>query len=130
MEFLQGKREIMYHFIVNTKSRTGKAKKLWEEIKRELDDHSVKYDYQVTEYAGHAVEIARKLVRKYEAPVKIVVIGGDGTFNEVINGIKNHEKVQLGYIPTGSGNEYLRNSFPSPISPNPFVHLPAEVLFC
>ncbi len=108
MEFLQGKREIMYHFIVNTKSRTGKAKKLWEEIKRELDDHSVKYDYQVTEYAGHAVEIARKLVRKYEAPVKIVVIGGDGTFNEVINGIKNHEKVQLGYIPTGSGNDLAR----------------------
>lgn len=98
----------MYHFIVNIKSRTGKAKKLWEEMKKELDDRSIKYDYQITEYAGHAVEIARKLVRKDKAPVKIVVIGGDGTFNEVINGIKEHEKVKIGYIPTGSGNDLAR----------------------
>ena len=98
----------MYHFIVNTKSRTGKAKKLWEEMKKELDSRNVNYDYQVTEYAGHAVEIARKIVRKYEAPVKIVVVGGDGTFNEVINGAREHKKIILGYIPTGSGNDLAR----------------------
>ena len=41
-------------------------------------------------------------------PIKIVVIGGDGTFNEVINGARDYEKIEIGYIPTGSGNDLAR----------------------
>lgn len=98
----------MYYFIVNIKSRTGKARKIWEEIREVLDARGVEYEYHVTEYAGHAVEIARKLLRKHEGVLKIVVLGGDGTFNEVINGAREHDRIQLGYIPTGSGNDLSR----------------------
>lgn len=98
----------MYHFIVNLKSRTGKAKRIWEEIKQELDSREVKYELHVTKYAGHAIEISRRLVRTLEAPVKIIVIGGDGTFNEVINGARDYSKLEIGYIPTGSGNDLAR----------------------
>ena len=35
-----------------------------------------------------------------------VVLGGDGTLNEVLSGIKSLEKVTLGYIPIGSCNDF------------------------
>lgn len=99
----------MYHFIVNINSRTGKAKRIWEELQDELDRREVAYAVHITKYAGHAIDISRKLVKDCdEKPVKIVVIGGDGTFNEVINGARDYEKIEIGYIPTGSGNDLAR----------------------
>ena len=98
----------MYHFIVNLNSRTGKAKKIWEDLRKELDRCEVMYALHETKYAGHAIEISRRLVRTAEDKVKIVVLGGDGTFNEVINGARDFDKVEFGYIPTGSGNDLAR----------------------
>ena len=98
----------MYHFIVNLNSRTGKARKIWEELRQELDRREVLYVLHETKYAGHAIEISRKLVRSAEDTVKIIVLGGDGTFNEVINGAREYEKIEIGYIPTGSGNDLAR----------------------
>lgn len=104
----------MYHFIVNLNSRTGKAKKIWEDLRKELDRREVMYALHETKYAGHAIEISRRLVRNAEGMVKIVVLGGDGTFNEVINGARDFSKVEFGYIPTGSGNDLARGlSLPS-----------------
>ena len=48
------------------------------------------------------------MVKTAEESVKIIVLGGDGTFNEVINGARDYEKLVLGYIPTGSGNDLAR----------------------
>lgn len=99
----------MYHFIVNTNSRTGKAKKIWEELQDELNKRAIPHVVYDTQYAGHAIEISRKLVKSYDGePIKVVVLGGDGTFNEVINGVRDYEKIEIGYIPTGSGNDLAR----------------------
>lgn len=98
----------MYHFVVNLNSRTGKAKKIWEDIREELERREIMYALHETKYAGHAIDISRKLVKNATEPVKIVVLGGDGTFNEVINGARDYEKIILGYIPTGSGNDLAR----------------------
>lgn len=98
----------MYHFIVNLNSRTGKAKKIWEDIRQELNRREVSYILHETKYAGHAIEISRRLVKNAEEPLKIIVLGGDGTFNEVINGARDYSKIELGYIPTGSGNDLAR----------------------
>ena len=98
----------MYHFIVNLNSRTGKAKKIWEDLRQELERRQVPYILHETKYAGHAIEISRRLVKNEDAPVKIIVLGGDGTFNEVINGARDYSKIELGYIPTGSGNDLAR----------------------
>lgn len=98
----------MYHFIVNLNSRTGKARKIWEDLREELDRREVLYVLHETKYAGHAIEISRKLVKNAEETVKIIVLGGDGTFNEVINGARDYEKIEIGYIPTGSGNDLAR----------------------
>ena len=52
----------MYHFIVNINSRTGKAKKIWEELKEELDRRKTEYELHITKYAGLAIDIARKTI--------------------------------------------------------------------
>ena len=39
----------------------------------------------------------------------LLVVGGDGTINEVLNGILDFDRVRLGVIPTGSGNDFGRN---------------------
>jgi YegS/Rv2252/BmrU family lipid kinase len=111
----------MYHFIVNINSRTGKAKRIWEDLQEELDRREIGYAVHITKYAGHAIDIARKLVKSYDGePIKIIVLGGDGTFNEVINGARDFDKIEIGYIPTGSGNDLARGL---QLPPDPITNL-------
>lgn len=98
----------MYHFIVNITSGSGRAKKVWEELQDYLQEHQVRYKAHFTEYEGHADYIADRLCNMDRDVVRIVVVGGDGSVNEVVNGMHDFEKVKFGYIPTGSGNDFAR----------------------
>jgi len=60
----------------------------------------------ITEYPGHAVEIASAI--SHHSNSIIFSIGGDGSLNEIINGINNNHHVALGVIPIGSGNDFAR----------------------
>ena len=97
-----------YYFIVNPKSRTGKTRQIWEELVLELERRKVDYQAFCTEYKGHAKELAKKITTENEKGCKLVVVGGDGTSNEVLNGITDFKNVQVGFIPTGSGNDLGR----------------------
>jgi len=99
----------MYYFIVNKSARTGKAEAVWNEVKLILEKHKVEYKAYETIYKGHAAELAGALSELPEDKVHIIILGGDGTINEVVNGIKDFKKVRLGVIPTGSGNDFARN---------------------
>lgn len=96
-----------YHFIVNAHSKTGKAKEIWERLKDILRDKGVSYDYEVTRYVHHATELAAELTATPEH-VFLVVCGGDGTVNEVLNGIRDLSCVTFGYVPLGSANDFAR----------------------
>ena len=98
----------MFYFIVNITSRAGKAEKVWSMIENELRIRNVEYEAFLTSYEGHAGKIASKLCEKDTEKVNLVVVGGDGTVNEVLNGITDFDKIQFGYIPTGSGNDLGR----------------------
>ncbi len=106
----------MYHFIINPKSRTGKGIKIWTTVKQELDLLEVSYTFHLTQYKHHATEIAQEICNNYTSIKNIVVLGGDGTVNEVINGITDYDEVLLGYIPSGSSNDLAR-SLKLPIDP-------------
>lgn len=64
------------------------------------------YTFHDTFYPGNAIEIAHRL-SEIENVERVIAIGGDGTFNEVLNGI-NPEKTVMGFIPAGSGNDFAR----------------------
>lgn len=98
----------MYYFIVNTHARTGKAANVWNEVKVVLRKHAVEYKAYVTSFEGHATELAKELSSLPDDKVYIIILGGDGTINEVLNGIQDFNKVRLGVIPTGSGNDFAR----------------------
>ena len=97
----------MYTFIVNPNARSGSGQKLWLRIEASLKRRGVKYQVFFTQYQRHATRIVRELTSDL-AVHTIVVLGGDGTINEAVNGITQLDKVTLGYIPIGSGNDFAR----------------------
>lgn len=98
----------MIYFIVNEHSRSGKGADVWKQLEELLKKEEVPYQVRRTEYAGHAVQIAEEISSLEDEEMKLVAVGGDGTINEVVNGIVDFEKIQFGAIPTGSGNDFAR----------------------
>ena len=73
-------------------------------------DHETEYKVVYTEYEGHAQIIAKdySLLDKYI----IYAVGGDGTLNEVLNGMVNTNSV-LGWVPVGTGNDFMKTLNPN-----------------
>lgn len=105
----------MFYFIANIHSRSGQSMKAWEKISHRLNEREVSAQIHMTRFAGHAVQLADQLSDQAAADFDrcglrstIVAVGGDGTFNEVINGMHDFDKVNLAMIPLGSGNDLGR----------------------
>ena len=96
----------MYYFIVSSASQSGKGKKAWKEVRSRLNNDNIQFKAYRTKYKGHAGELAKKISGLPDEDIRLVVLGGDGTFNEVINGIQDFSRVKLGIIPEGSGNDF------------------------
>ena len=102
----------MYHIIVNPISRSGRGLENWNIVEKYLNSHNVPYHVYISQRMGHITEIAREITRTLDndsEPVHIIIIGGDGSINETLQGICNFDKVRLSYIPTGSGNDFARD---------------------
>ncbi len=103
----------MYYCIVNPSARSGKGKEIWKKLEKRFKESDLKFRAVFTQGPGHATELTKKLTAaerdESEYPLKIVVLGGDGTLNEAINGIADFDKVLLGYIPIGSSNDFSRD---------------------
>ncbi len=97
----------MYTFIVNPNARSGLGKKVWAQIGDILREKEVPYEVYFTKYQRHATRIVRELTGDGEEHT-IIMLGGDGTVNEILNGIEDISKVTLGYIPIGSSNDFAR----------------------
>ena len=101
----------MFYFIVNPVSKTGSGLAIWRRLKKILEEENVSYKaFATTKELGGDV-IIRRLLDKIKTEVfSVVVLGGDGTFNEVLQGISKHEfgRLRVGYIPTGSSNDFAK----------------------
>ena len=93
-------------FIINLISGTSDKAAIPELIEQLLDKEKFEYEIAITQYAGHASEIASKA--KDENVDLVVAVGGDGTVNEVARAIV-HSNTALGIIPCGSGNGLARH---------------------
>ncbi|MDR2376443.1 MAG: diacylglycerol kinase family lipid kinase [Treponema sp.] len=95
--------------ILNPVAGKGKAIKEYPKIDRFLNERKVDYEIVVTTGPGHALEIAKNCAAGNGTIV--VAAGGDGTNNEVINGLLSRkdpppEPPLLGIIPVGRGNDF------------------------
>ncbi len=99
----------MYHFIINPNASAGLAKKVWDNLQNILDTNLIEYKYYLTNSTKNATEIAKDITYTIDKPITIAVVGGDGTLNEVINGLENINFVTLGVVPIGSGNDFVRS---------------------
>ena len=98
----------MYHIIVNPQGGKGKSLKALTTVEEIFKNNNAQYVVHKTEYAGHATEIARELSKTPDT--NIVVMGGDGSFHEVLCGINNFDNVTLGLVACGSGNDFIKKS--------------------
>lgn len=99
----------MYYFIVNPHSRSGRGGKIWKKLEKLLRSWQVEYECFLTEKPGDAKEFARKLTEGVREPRVITAVGGDGTVNEILDGLFFCGPVTFGYIPAGSGNDLARS---------------------
>ncbi|MBN2331480.1 MAG: diacylglycerol kinase family lipid kinase [Deltaproteobacteria bacterium] len=93
-------------FIINPIAGRGRWEEVQQQINVMLGGGNKELFFHVSRYAGHAEELSRALV--VEQPEMIVAVGGDGTVNEVVNGI-GCSGIPLGVIPRGSGNGFARH---------------------
>lgn len=99
----------MYYFIVNPGSRSGNGKIVWQAVEQLLEQEQVEYHVYFTAYRHHAIHLVQEILAEHPGRLTLVAVGGDGTVNEVLNGIQDFSRVTFGYIPTGSSNDFARS---------------------
>jgi diacylglycerol kinase (ATP) len=93
--------------IVNPKSASGSTREKWAGAAADLRAHFGPFRVAFTKAPGHAIELAREHA---ESGAKfIIACGGDGTINEVANGIlRSGTDCELGIFPSGTGGDFRR----------------------
>jgi diacylglycerol kinase (ATP) len=101
---------IHWALIANKKAGTRSTKNFWKKMDEKFSKVGIVVDYFFTERVGHARELAAQILQK--GYTKLAVMGGDGTFSEVIDGLmmskEDLSKLNVGIIPFGTGNDWGR----------------------
>lgn len=97
--------------VVNPNAGNGKGKKDWKRIAGLLDKNGIKYNMKLTEKRGHATIMTKDLISSGYR--KFISVGGDGTLNEIVNGIFTQDycpttDCTISKIPVGTGNDWGR----------------------
>ena len=107
----QNKSRSSWIAIVNRAAGGGKTERDWPLIHSLLEKHGIRFEAYFTTRRLHASVLARNKIQ--EGYSRIIVVGGDGTMNEVINGVFAQSRihtteVMLGMISVGTGNDWAR----------------------
>ncbi len=98
----------MYKFIINPRAGKGKYKQdqlhqITKEITRIARRNHIDHEIDISNYPGEAIQLSRQAAQKgFQI---IVAVGGDGTVNEVANGMAESNAV-LAALPCGKGNDF------------------------
>ena len=97
--------------VVNPHAGKGRGRRIFPAVRGLLEPAIPGLETRFSEYAGHAIEIGQEAAQG--GVERIITIGGDGTPFEVINGLyaagRPQRPVELGMIPAGTGNSFLRD---------------------
>jgi YegS/Rv2252/BmrU family lipid kinase len=97
--------------IVNPNAGNGKGKKDWSRISEHLKNEGLSFIVKFTEKKGQAIDLTIEGIK--DGYRKIITVGGDGTLNEVVNGVFLNQvcpttDISLALIPVGTGNDWGR----------------------
>ena len=91
-------------FLVNPAAENGAAGRRWPELAHEAASLGLQGETRFSERPGHLTKLAREAAADADL---LVAVGGDGTVNEVVNGIAGLD-VELALIPRGTGGDFVR----------------------
>ena len=96
-------------FIINpTAGKSDSRQKIYDMADSLRQKHGLDVQCILTKKQGHATELAQKLCESGEE-LRFYACGGDGTVNEVANGIIGYDNAAMSVIPVGTGNDFLKN---------------------
>jgi YegS/Rv2252/BmrU family lipid kinase len=96
--------------IVNSKAGKGEARMRVEKTRARFRASEINLQIVKTKSPGHAAQIAKEYFQ--EGHRKFLCFGGDGTLNEIVNGLFENgipEGIQVGVVPTGTGNSFIKD---------------------
>jgi len=100
-------RDKRWFFIVNSTAGRGKTGKKISKLVTSINEHKLDFEIELTKAPLHAIQLAKDAIKR--GFHNIVSVGGDGTLNEVVNGVMHSGKadeVNVGIIPAGGGNDF------------------------
>lgn len=101
----------MYYFLVNPAAKSGRGQKLWAPLNEYLQQNNIEHKVYYSKRPGHMQELMYDICSEHlndPEPANVVVLGGDGSFNEAIQGVISFDRVNIGHIPFGSGNDFSK----------------------
>lgn len=94
---------MLYHIIFNPTASNGKSRIQLDRFVERLQSAGAAYEIHETKGKGHAETIVRELG---DEATDVVVVGGDGTLHEVLNGLYAPQETRLTVVPAGTGNDF------------------------
>lgn len=99
-----------YYFIINPMAGKGKGiEKLKNAIARTAERLNKDYEIYITKSAGDGECYVNRICKTNNEPKSFIACGGDGTFNEILNGAYGFDNTFIGVMPSGTGNDFCRN---------------------
>jgi YegS/Rv2252/BmrU family lipid kinase len=98
--------------LINPQAGDNKGLKDWGTVSSLLQEYRIHYHHRFTDYALHGVSLVQEFVTG--GCDHVIVVGGDGFLNEIINGLFtlkgiDTQKITIGMIPVGTGNDWFRS---------------------
>lgn len=105
-EMISPRIQTMYDVVVNPATGSGRGIKTYEMLKPFLESAGISYQVHFSGTGRSIKSIVHDITS--ERGADIIIIGGDGSMNEAVNGIADFENTRIAFIPSGSGNDLAK----------------------
>ncbi|MFD0705143.1 diacylglycerol/lipid kinase family protein [Alloscardovia venturai] len=100
--------QVQYHFIVNPFGAAGSAMRTWHRAEKAAQKLGMNYVMHMPTDTYFIKDIVHDLTDT-DVDTYIIIVGGDGSLNAVVNSIVNFDRTFIGFIPAGTGNDFARS---------------------
>lgn len=101
-----------FYLLVNPISGSKKGSKTFTQVKDKLEKQNIPYFCEISHYSGEMPQLAQSMANKIKGNSEkiLLVIGGDGSLNQALNGVKNsnYPDTPIAYLPSGTGDDFAK----------------------